>query len=179
MVEQVPTSTIESESARPDLPVKRPEPRERIDPSALRAWRVSAGISSGIFLLIAGGLSMLFWQVEFSRWLIAAPLVFALVNALFSVWIIPSVRWRRWRYEVSEREVDLQYGVIIVTRTLIPMSRVQHVDTQQGPILRYFGLASVMIATAAGAHEIPALRMEVADNLRDRISEWAGVAEDV
>ena len=40
------------------------------------------------------------------------------------------------------------------------MIRVQHVDTVQGPILRKYQLASVIVNTAATAHEIPALRRE-------------------
>lgn len=157
----------------------RPAPSQRIDPKALRAWRLSAAIASGIFLLLTGGASLLLWQLGVRQWIVPLPLAFGVLNAILSIWVIPTVRWRRWRYEVTEREIDLQYGVLIITRTLIPMTRVQHVDTQQGPILRAFGLASVQIATAAGVHEIPALRLDVADELRDRISEWAGVAEDV
>jgi membrane protein YdbS with pleckstrin-like domain len=101
------------------------------------------------------------------------------VNALIVVWIIPTVRWRQWRYAVSERDVDLKRGIVIITRTLVPMARVQHVDTTQGPIMRHYGLATVIIATAAGAQEIPALSLDVAEALRDRIAALAGVAEDV
>lgn len=115
-------------------------------------------------------------------WLWMIPVGLAVLALLFSILqivIIPAIRWRRWRYEVSENEVDLKYGVFVVTRTLIPMVRVQHVDTIQGPFLRMYNLASVTISTAAGQHEIPALALEAADELRDRIAELARVADDV
>jgi membrane protein YdbS with pleckstrin-like domain len=58
------------------------------------------------------------------------------------------------------------------------MVRVQHVDTQQGPILRKYDLASITISTAATNHTIPALITSEADELRSRISTLARVAED-
>jgi len=44
--------------------------------------------------------------------------------------------------------------------------------------MRRFGLASVTISTAAGVHEIPALSIEVADELRDKISRLARTYEN-
>jgi membrane protein YdbS with pleckstrin-like domain len=149
------------------------EPRERIDRRALRAWRVSGALASAGLLLIAAAVSLALW------WFALMPVVVAAACAVALVWVVPSIRWHRWRYAVNEREIDLQHGVVILTRTLVPMARVQHVDTRQGPILRHYGLATVVIATAAGAQEIPALAVDVADALRGRIADLAGVADDV
>ena len=43
-------------------------------------------------------------------------------------------------------------------RTLIPMARVQHVETTEGVLEQALGLATVAIHTAAGGHTIPLLR---------------------
>jgi len=157
----------------------RPEPPERVDPRALRAWQVSGAIAAMTTLVVALAVAAVAWRLGLSWPLACLPPLLAIVAVPFWVWFIPRVRWRRWRYAVSDRDIELQQGVLIVTRTLIPMSRVQHVDTRPGPILRHYGLASVAIATAAGTKEIPALAVEVADALRDRIAALAGVAEDV
>src|SRR5699024_360874 len=74
--------------------------------------------------------------------------------------------------------IYIQHGILVVSRILVPMIRVQHVDTKQGPILRKFNLASVTISTAATTHEIPALIEADASALRDRISTLARVDED-
>lgn len=58
------------------------------------------------------------------------------------------------------------------------MARVQHVDMKQGPILRKYRLATITITTAATKHEIPALDIEEADELRLSISRLARVAKD-
>ena len=63
-------------------------------------------------------------------------------------------------------------------RTLIPMVRVQHVDTEQGPILRKYKLANISISSAATTHTIPLLELKDADMLRMKISDLARVAEE-
>ncbi|HEX5163990.1 MAG TPA: PH domain-containing protein [Thermomicrobiales bacterium] len=161
------------------LPVARPAPSERLDPRALTAWRISGLLSSLLLLALAAAVSWLLWYLEQRLWLVALPLLVALVAGVIATWVAPAVQWRRWRYAVTERDIELQRGLIVVTRTLIPIVRVQHVDTRQGPILRRFDLAGIAIATAAGTEEIPALAVEVADDLRHRISDLAGLADDV
>lgn len=101
-----------------------------------------------------------------------------LVISFVIIIIIPNIRHRIWRYEVHENEIDIQHGIFVVTRVIVPMVRVQHVDTSQGPILRKYNLASVQISTAATTHSIPALDVEEADQLRDSISRLARVTED-
>ena len=104
--------------------------------------------------------------------------VIVLSSAVFLIYVFPKIRWDRWRYEVREHEIEIQHGLFVVKRTLIPMVRVQHVDTTQGPILKKYDLGNISISTAATIHTIPALVMDEADALRARISELARVAED-
>jgi uncharacterized protein len=101
------------------------------------------------------------------RWLLwAVAVVVVAVGGL----ALPMIRWRLWRYEVRDEEIDLLRGALVVRRTLIPMTRVQHVDTQRTPLSDLFELRSVTVHTAAGAHSIPALRPGDAAAIRDRIA---------
>lgn len=135
-------------------------------------------IQTIILALVAIGGGVLTYIYEGPWWIYALEAVFLLVIGYLIVILFPKVRWMRWRYEVRESEIELQHGLFIVKRTLIPMVRVQHVDTSQGPILRKYGLAEISISTAATVHTIPALIMDEADDLRGRISVLARVAED-
>lgn len=119
---------------------------------------------------------MRFW--DWPVWIEVIILLFVLLTAVFLVFFKPQITWQTWRYRISEEEIDLFRGVFIKKRTLIPMVRVQHVDTEQGPLLRHFGLSTVTISTAAGTHEIPALSDQDAALLRDRISELARVVDE-
>jgi uncharacterized protein len=92
-----------------------------------------------------------------------------LVVALGGV-ALPILRWRTWRYEVRDEEIDLLRGAVVVRRTLIPMTRVQHVETRRTPLSDLLDLRSVTVHTAAGSHSIPALRPAAAATIRDRIA---------
>ncbi len=94
-----------------------------------------------------------------------------LALTVLAVGVTPGLRWRRWRYEIRPDEVDLQRGIFWVARTLVPLARIQHVDTRQGPLQRRFGLATVVFYTAAGPNQIPELSTPVAADVRDRIAE--------
>jgi membrane protein YdbS with pleckstrin-like domain len=158
--------------------ILRSEPKQRIDEKALTVWRISRGIEAAFFLLFPVGyfIAMLFWN--WPQWILWVLISAFILYTFFSVVFFPKIYWKRWRYEVSEHEIDLQHGLFIVKRTLIPMIRVQHVDTKQGPLLRNYKLATVTISTAATIHEIPALSEEVADDLRNRIAILARVTDD-
>ena len=98
------------------------------------------------------------------------PVLAVLALAVFVVGVAPGLRWRRWRYEIRLDEVDLQRGILWITRTLVPLARIQHVDTRQGPLQRRFGLSTVIFYTAAGPNQIPELSTPVAAQARDRIA---------
>ena len=109
----------------------------------------------------------------------AAMIVFALLGVLVGGVMIPLMRFRNWRYEVRDYEIDLLRGALVVTRTLVPMTRVQHVDTRQTVLSQAFELRSVIVHTAAGSHEIPALRPGEAIRIRDRIALLAREPDDL
>lgn len=150
----------------------------QIPEKGLRVWRVYGIIQTFFVLLLAVGIGVLTYIFEWAFYIYIIAGVLVLVYAYFFIYLFPKIKWQRWRYEVRESEIELQHGLFIVKRTLIPMVRVQHVDTSQGPILRKYHLAGIMISTAATNHEIPALVMEEADELRSRISNLARVADD-
>ncbi|WP_010284658.1 PH domain-containing protein [Bacillus timonensis] len=153
-------------------------PKNRISERALTVWKTSAIITSMIGLIITIAVLVLTIIFDWTYWIFAVLIVLSVIESIVTVFILPRLKWKRWRYEVHEHEIDLQRGVFIVKRTIIPMNRVQHVDTQQGPLLRKHHLATVTISTAATVHEIPALDLEEADHLRDSISRLARVDDD-
>lgn len=112
-------------------------------------------------------------------WTSVAVRVAAAALAVAGLVVEPQLRWRNWRYELRDEEIDLQRGVLVVTRTLIPTIRVQHVDTQRTWLSDQLGLRSVAIHTAGGSHRIPALRPDDAVAIRDRIARLARQPDDI
>ncbi|MEX0844184.1 MAG: PH domain-containing protein [Balneolaceae bacterium] len=157
------------------------EPSTRIHKNAIKAWTINA-LLFGLFwfippafysgIAIAQNLgSTQVWYSGIDWILLAALFIISLTFYVLGGILLPKLRWQRWKYDVSEKEVDMLRGIIIKRRTLVPINRVQHVDTRQGPVYRKFGLSSVTISTAATTHEIPALDDDTADELRNTISQ--------
>lgn len=156
----------------------RKQPQRQISLNGLKVWRLQNGIISLIFLFIIIGVFVASYYFQWPYWIGAILIGLWILQVIFGIWLIPKIRHHIWRYEVFENEIEIQHGLIRVTRVIVPMVRVQHVDTSQGPLLRRYRLASVQISTAATVHDIPALELEEADELRDYISRLARVTED-
>jgi uncharacterized protein len=148
------------------------EPAERLDPRAKTLWRITGTLNT---LPLLAGATFGGWALVrlADRPLLVGvlPVLVVLALVVLSVGVMPGLRWRRWRYEIRTDEVDLQRGIFWVARTLVPLARIQHVDTRQGPLQRRFGLATVVFYTAAGPNQIPELSTPVAAGVRDRIAE--------
>jgi membrane protein YdbS with pleckstrin-like domain len=142
------------------------EPAQRLPPAARTMWRVQIGGAALLAAAIASGMLGV-WGLA-----VAAAGVVAAV-------VVPEVLWRRWRYEVREDEIDLRHGLVTVKRTLVPIRRVQHVDTETGPVQGIFDLATVSFHTAAGKTEIPALTRGQAEEVRRRVADLARTRDDV
>ena len=148
-----------------------PEPSRRLASTARWLWRAQ-GLGATVAALIAAG--VLSEQVGGAAWMLLPVAV-----AIAGVGVVPELRWARWRYEVRDEEIDLRHGTVRITRTLVPMLRVQHVDTTQGPLDQALGLATVVVHTAAGTTTIPALTEGDAGRLRDRIAALARTADEL
>lgn len=154
------------------------EPQNRLSEKALKVWRISAVIKVVIEWSITAVIVLLLDIFDGPFWISLTLIILGVIFTFLHIFLFPTLRWKWWRYEVREEEIELQEGFFIRSRTLIPMVRVQHVDTIQGPILRKYKLASVIVHTAATAHQIPALEETEAEQLRFNISKLARVAED-
>ncbi len=146
------------------------EPEKRLDPRAKLLWRLTGALQAAP-ILAGGAFGSYVLFTDAPLYLAALPLLGALALTILFVFVLPPLLWRRWRYEIRPLEIDLQRGLLRVTRTLVPMARVQHVDTRRGPLQRRLGLSTVVFYTAAGPNEIPQLGQKTAAEVRDRIAE--------
>lgn len=112
------------------------------------------------------------------HWLCALA---TLIGAGIAVAVVPLWRYRVHRWEIGPRAVYTRTGWLVQERRIVPISRVQTVDTYRGPLDRLLGLANVTVTTAssAGAVHIVALDSAVADQVVARLTDIAAIgAED-
>jgi membrane protein YdbS with pleckstrin-like domain len=128
-------------------------------------WRLQiAGVAAFVTAMSASVIGV---------WALAVLVAGALVAV-----VVPELRWRRWRYEIRADEIDLRHGVFTVRRTLVPIRRVQHVDTESGVLQGMFDLATVSFHTAAGKTAVPALLRGQAEAVRRQVGELARTRDD-
>lgn len=144
------------------------EPRERVSARAPLVWTVTALLrtvavaAALVFAVLAWGLFAMPWW----GWLGYAVVAVGYVAAM------PAVRYRVHRWECTEDAVYTQTGWLTRERRIAPMSRVQTVDVEQGPLSRLVGLAEVTVTTAsaAGPVRIEGLDLPVATRLVDELT---------
>src|SRR5687767_7756236 len=156
------------------VPTTTPEPSRTLAPAARRLWRLE-GLITAVLALVAA----MVLQATVGGTIALLGWIAAVLAGVVAVVVVPELRWRRWRWEVREQEIDIRRGTVAVTRTLVPMLRVQHVDTKRDLLQQALGLATVVFHTAAGANEIPALTVAEAAQVRDRIAELARTADEL
>lgn len=174
---------MNDDPGRPEGPAAPPTVEAGMRPLDARArtlWRIEAAIAAVPILLFAAGVAWVLRQVAvLPGWVGPAILALVLAWQVWEVAAMPGLRWSRWRWAVSAAEVDLEHGWLTRVRTVVPMARIQHVDTTRGPVERQLGLATVVLYTAAGASAIPALADADATAVRERIAALANVREDL
>ena len=153
-------------------------PSHRLDPRMLRVWYVSGVIAIVVVALAAVAAWLAVWAAGGDvLWVYLAAGVLEVI-CVVDLAVSPRIQYATWRYDVTPTDVDLYRGVFVKKRTLVPLVRVQHVQTKQGPILRAHGLASVTVSTAGESFEIPGLAEDEAAALRDRVAELARLAKE-
>ncbi len=94
-----------------------------------------------------------------------------LVVGAVTAWVaVREARRRGW----ALRAFDLLHssGLLVQRTTVLPLCRVQHVETASGPLERRFGLARLIVYTAGGASAdlvIAGLSPETAQRLREHL----------
>ncbi len=159
----------------------RPAPAHSLDPKIIRLWRLNA-LLWGVAPLAAMAAFAGFLLSRLADWTplqAALPLIVVLVVTLTLVVLVPPASYRSWRWNIDDDEVDTMSGLFTVTRRLVPMARIQHVDTTRDVFERSLQLATVVIYTAAGSSSIPGLPVRRAEEIRDQIATLANTYEDV
>lgn len=144
------------------------EPARRVSPRAPLVWSAGALVRVlfvGVALFMASVVAELF---AMPPW---AWSVYAVLGLGYAV-VMPVYRYQVHRWESTDTAVYTQRGWLSRERRIAPMSRVQTVDLEQGPVSRLLGLAQVTVTTAsaAGPLRIEGLDREVAERLVEELT---------
>jgi hypothetical protein len=130
---------------------------------ALGGWLIVLAVQT-FYLILASDDGLTSWHV--------AVLVATAVVAAAHLVVMPRWRFRVHRWEATPHAVYTQAGWFSQQRRIAPISRIQTVDTERGPIEQVFGLSNVTVTTAsaAGPLKIHGLDRDDAQRLVDDLS---------
>lgn len=167
----------DAEQVRAEPPETTDVPHEQLSDRAVAYWRVSLllrVVPVGIVVTVLA--VVLPWFPDLIRVL---AVVGVWIAAVVEVVLLPPIRRRIWWFAIGDEEVDLHHGLLTITRTVVPMVRVQHVDLHRNALADRFGLAEIELHTAAGSLTIPALDRDQAERIRRQVAVLARVPDDV
>lgn len=163
------------------MPDERPEPDQRLAPAARTIWTlelVGSGIGALVAAVIAGRI-LRHHNADGALHTIGALLPWiVLAMAIVFAATVPTLRLRRWRWHLDDDELDLRRGIVTEVRTIVPVARIQHVDVRRTFWSQMFGVADVIVHTAAGTTEIPTLPEHDAATVRDRLAGLIRTPDD-
>ncbi len=160
-------------------PAKRPE----TSPAALPLWGPAGarwhGVSRRLITARSAALAAILGPVLVAVCVTAAlvtPWVWIGAGVLVVAWLwaqwvivrqVPAITWA----ELPE-ELAIRRGRVWRSLVTVPYGRIQYVDLESGPLLRWQGLAQITVNTASPASSgvIPGLPTEVAEDLRTRLA---------
>lgn len=136
---------------------------------AKHCMRTSAVISGLIIVLVLIGLRFVLARFLPPGWLTAFHLLLTILFALvlFDIFLAPSIRYARYRYWMDEEKIDVQEGLFFIKRQIVPLERIHKISMHKGPLLRFYGLANVMVTTGGGDTEIKLLAEETANQMAE------------
>lgn len=152
---------------------------EPLDPAIKTVWRIKASLGWG-----AAVVGMFFVEAAsplgIGRGLPLGTLTAAAV-AVGALWMtfVPALRHRFWRFELRPEELYLERGIWNRVFTVVPLSRIQHIDVSQDVIERNYELGRLIVHTAGSRSSqvvLPGLRYEKAESLRNELRD--SIVED-
>ncbi|WP_394730183.1 PH domain-containing protein [Altererythrobacter sp. GH1-8] len=175
MDEQTPAIAPQSPSSDPaNVSQARPPSAEDVPDDELTqldpAYKTVVRISTTLFCIpfLVGGLI-----VEASGALPAAVVITPLtLIALLLIFRLPARRYLARGYAMSADRLRIVRGILFRADTVVPFGRVQHIDVNQGPLERFFDIATLTLHTAGshGAHvNLPGLKHALAMEIREEI----------
>ena len=147
----------------------------KLDRKAVTSWRIgrAIGLAAALFVCAAlwiGSRFLLEGETYQSyQWAVTLVLVLFLIYKLIGLILYPLIEYRQWGYLITEDKVDLRHGIFFITRTIIPVIRLQHITVSQGPINRRLGLYQVEMSLASGSFTIECLSKEAADAIAENL----------
>lgn len=122
-----------------------------LNPAYVTTTRIASALGLLPFVIGAGVLEIA-QVMPAGTFLVPVLIVYA-----FMSFVVPARKYRHWGYAMRADRLRVVRGYMFYRDTIVPFGRIQHIDVDQGPIDRRYGLATLTVHTAGNHNSTVAL----------------------
>lgn len=147
---------------------------KKLPESVKTVWLYSAIITIIIEIIIftAATIGVQYFDWKYVEYILPVLGLILVLWALVDMISIP-YRYAFHQYAIFEDRIEIKRGFIFRNQVTVPIARVQNVDIEQGPILRYKNLYKISIYTSADSHDIAAVTKEESESIKTQVMRLA------
>ncbi|WP_190124327.1 PH domain-containing protein [Streptomyces inusitatus] len=144
-------------------------PRNRVESRAIGWWTLQSSLFALPLPIVFG---VLYLFIPPARFVFVWAFFVTLVPGILYMAVMPLWRYRVHRWETTDTAVYAASGWLWQRWRVVPLSRIQTVDTMRGPLQQLFGLSGVTVtsASASGAVKINGLDHRVAAEMVEQLT---------
>lgn len=150
----------------------------KLDEKSIVASREGGAFLLAVYLVANVIIYLMLDYFEFPIWIIWIPIILTILSIPYELILDPKWRYESRRYRICETDIQIKKGKFFQKKILIPMGKVQHIELEQGPIVKRHQLMRVTISTAAGTHHISGIAEDVAECICTEINHFAGLYDE-
>lgn len=156
--------------ASPQQPPLRP-PAHQVSPRAVLWWRLRSLLTL-LVVVVPQVVVLVLFGADGPGWLVYTAIGSAVLVGLYTL-LVPPLLYRIHRWEITTEAVYTLSGWLVREWRIAPISRVQTVDTERGPLQQLLKLANLTVTTASarGPVKISGLDERTATELARTLTE--------
>lgn len=145
-------------------------------PEIVKVWTIKSSLAVGAFTLAGACVDVIRLASGRTDALPFGVLTIGiLVVGGLLAYFTPRLRYKYWRYLLSDEQLFVMHGIINRVHTIVPLRRIQHLDVSQDIVEREYELGKLIVHTAGTRSSdviVPGLNISEANRLRDLMKNY-------
>lgn len=146
----------------------------KLDPAIKHIWTYGYIISSFVYSFIMFILDFLILRKGYFYYPFGLGVLslIVLVAGLIISFVYPQFKYKYFTFEVKDNELIINRGILTRIKTLMPYSKLQHIDLRQSIFDRMYNLAKLTLYTAGTYSNVillPGLPLQYAEELKEAL----------
>lgn len=106
------------------------------------------------FLILYVGLTVAIYFNTFEEVSNYIYIFYLVITVVFlSIILIKFIGFKKRKYAIRDKDISYKCGIFFKSLTTVPFNRIQHIEIDEGPVSRFFGLSKLNVFTAGDSSD--------------------------